>query len=56
MADIPVEDPVLRLAWMEAEERNDWQALSQLQVAEKEDGGIPAGFALVQRPDFIDRR
>ena len=56
MGELPVEDPALRLMWLEAEEAGDWQTLSELQTAEKEDGGIPAGFQLVQRPDFIDRR
>lgn len=56
MTDIPLEDPVLRQQWHEAEAAGDWAALSRLQVAEREDGGIPEGFALVERPDFIDRR
>lgn len=56
MTDLPVRDPALRLAWFEAEEAGDWQTLSELQVAEKEEGALPAGFMLVQRPDFIDRR
>ena len=56
MTDIPVEDPNLRLQWIDAEQRNDWAALSALQTAEQEPSPLPAGFALVERPDFIDRR
>lgn len=56
MTDIPVEDPRLRMQWIEAQERNDWAELSRLQTAEQESGQLPAGFALVERSDFIDRR
>ena len=56
MTDPPVTDPNLRQQWIEAEARNDWAELSRLQTAEAEPTQLPAGFALVQRPDFIDRR
>ena len=56
MTDPPVNDPNLRLQWWEAEERGDWAELSRLQTAEDEPTPLPAGFVLVQRPDFVDRR
>lgn len=49
-------DGELQLVADEAEEANDWQTLSKLQVANLPSGALPGGMTLKVQGDFIDRR
>lgn len=44
----------LKLAMDDAEDRNDWAAMSKIQVAEQAESF--GGMAVKFQPDFIDRR